>query len=168
MKLIVDGHNIIHQWPELNTLAKVNIASAMQKLIDIMIEYYNVVGIDIDIVFDGYPKPELMLNGLGGHIRVFFSYDTTADAFIERMVYQATNPHEIIVATSDYVQQRIIFGQGAFRMPASELYNLIKLMVEDTKDWRDSHRQNITLADHLPDEVILRLKDIVNKKRKES
>ncbi|MBI4752759.1 NYN domain-containing protein [Candidatus Desantisbacteria bacterium] len=62
MKLIIDGHNIIHQWKELSCLARVNIVSAMQRLIDLMVDYHNAVDVDIYIVFDGLPKPSLMLD----------------------------------------------------------------------------------------------------------
>ncbi|MFH1096277.1 MAG: NYN domain-containing protein [Candidatus Desantisbacteria bacterium] len=157
--LIIDGHNIIHQWKELNDLAKINIASAMQRLIDLMVDYHNVIDMDIYIVFDGHPKPSLMLDGMDKAIRVIFSYNTTADAIIEKMVYQSQNPQDILVVTADYAQQRMIFGKGSFRVTPTELKKKIKTMVTDGE--KPAVVMPVRLEDHLSKDAVERLRNIV-------
>ncbi|MBU1753694.1 NYN domain-containing protein [bacterium] len=157
MQLIIDGHNIIHQWKELHDLAKVNIVSAMQKLINLMVDYYNATGMDVCIVFDGHTKPSLMLNSMNNGICIVFSGNTTADAIIERMVYQSQNPGDILVVTADYAQQRIIFGRGAFRVTPSELKKKINTMVMDGNN--QSASMPVKLEDHLAKDVVERLKN---------
>ena len=45
----------------------------------------------------------------------------TADMYIEKTTYELGRDHRVRVATSDGLEQLIILGRGAQRMPASEL-----------------------------------------------
>jgi predicted RNA-binding protein with PIN domain len=160
MQLIIDGHNIIHQWKELHALAKDNIVSAMQRLINLMIDYHNVTDIDIYIVFDGHSKSSLMLDGIDKGITILFSGDITADTIIERMVYQSQSPQDILVATADYAQQRIIFGRGAFRVTPTELKKQINTFVMDGAKPYVPKMLPVKLEDHLTRDAVERLKNI--------
>jgi len=159
MQLIIDGHNIIYQWKELSCLARVNIVSAMQRLIDLMIDYHNAVDMDIYIVFDGHPKPSLMLDGMDKGIHVLFSGNITADAIIEKMVYQSQNPQDILVATADYAQQRMIFGKGSFRVTPTELKKKVKTMITDGE--KTAIVMPVRLEDHLSKDAVERLRNLV-------
>ncbi|MEK7814202.1 MAG: NYN domain-containing protein [Candidatus Desantisbacteria bacterium] len=163
MQLIIDGHNIIHQWKELHALARDNIVSAMQRLINLMIDYHNATGMDIYIVFDGHSKYSLMLDGMDEGVYVLFSGNATADTIIERMVYQSQNPGDILVATADYAQQRIIFGRGAFRVTPTELKKRITTMVMDGVKPSVSEMMPVKFEDHLARDVVERLRKLVSK-----
>jgi predicted RNA-binding protein with PIN domain len=52
---------------------------------------------------------------------MFTKAGETADAMIERIVYNSDFEGDIIVATSDYTQQKVIFRQGVFRRSSREL-----------------------------------------------
>ena len=45
----------------------------------------------------------------------------TADLYIEKAAHELTRQYKVTVATSDAVEQVIIFGTGAFRMSAQML-----------------------------------------------
>ena len=45
----------------------------------------------------------------------------TADQYIEKVVHKIGSKHKVTVATSDGLEQIIIFGQGAIRMSAANL-----------------------------------------------
>ena len=45
----------------------------------------------------------------------------TADAYIEKTVRSLSGHHKVTVATSDRLEQIIIFGSGAYRLSASQL-----------------------------------------------
>ena len=50
--LLVDGYNIIFAWPELSELAKINIDSARDALIDICCNYQGSKGYTLILVYD--------------------------------------------------------------------------------------------------------------------
>lgn len=127
--LIVDGYNIIGAWPELERLKEIKLEDARDRLIDILGEYQAYSGMKIILVFDAYYVP-----GLGGkytqsRLLVYYTKEKeTADELIERLVAAHTGRRkQVFVATSDMMEQHVIFGKGALRLPASELLTKIRL-----------------------------------------
>jgi predicted RNA-binding protein with PIN domain len=121
--LIVDGYNIIGAWPELNKLKDSSLEDARDKLIEIMANYQGYSGMKVIVVFDAHQVP-----GLGGKYKqsklqiVYTKEKETADESIERLVAGLSHRRRRIhVATSDYVEQHVTFGQGALRISAREL-----------------------------------------------
>ena len=126
--LIIDGYNIIHAWPELEALTKVSLESARHKLMDIVSNYQGVSGEQVILVFDGY-----LVKGSSGsvikHNGIFVVYtkeSQTADSYIEKTVTDLPKQYHVKVATNDGLEQAIILGQGATRITARELKQLIE------------------------------------------
>lgn len=120
--LLVDGYNIIFAWPELNSLSKVNLDSARDALVDICCNYCGSVGGNLILVFDAYK-----VKGNPGSIQkinniyvVYTKEAETADQYIEKTVHAMAKNNDIIVATSDGLEQMIIYGEGATRLSARE------------------------------------------------
>ncbi|NOU92861.1 NYN domain-containing protein [Paenibacillus sp. LMG 31456] len=127
--LIVDGYNIIGAWPELQKLKEISLEEARDRLIEQLAEYQSFSGVKVLLVFDAYYVP-----GLGGKyvqrkLRIYYTKEKeTADELIERLVTEHIGRRkQIYVATSDMTEQHVIFGKGAFRVPASELLVKIRL-----------------------------------------
>ncbi|MEI7027627.1 NYN domain-containing protein [Paenibacillus sp. y28] len=122
--LIVDGYNIIGAWPELNRIKEEeSLEAARDKLIEILAEYQAISGRATYLVFDAYKVP-----GVGGKykqnkLQIWYTKEKeTADEVIERLVAELKGRRrQIYVATSDSIEQNVIFGHGALRMPAREL-----------------------------------------------
>ncbi|WP_444685244.1 NYN domain-containing protein [Alkalicoccus luteus] len=121
--LFVDGYNIIGDWPELKALSDSDLESARDLLIEKMAEYQAYTGTSVTIVFDAHMVP-----GTGKKYRhydldiVFTKEKETADERIEKLVIERKRvDRQIYVATSDYVEQRVIFASGAYRKSAREL-----------------------------------------------
>ena len=57
----------------------------------------------------------------GGLWVVYTKEAETADMYIEKTTYELGRNNRVRVATSDGLEQLIILGRGAERMPASEL-----------------------------------------------
>lgn len=125
--LLVDGYNVIHAWPELAKLQEDNIEHARSKLVEILIDYAALTGQKVMVVFDAH----LVKGGTGSDellqgVRVIFSQEgETADMVIERMVGDLAARGRVFVATSDWAEQRMIFGHGAYRLTPRELYHQI-------------------------------------------
>ena len=124
--LLVDGYNIIFAWPELNALSKDNLDSARRKLMDILCNYQGYKGCNLILVFDAYK-----VKGNPGSVEkyhniyvVYTKEAETADQYIEKTVHDMhqTPPNKgryrVTVATSDALEQMIVWGNGAQRISA--------------------------------------------------
>lgn len=125
--LLVDGYNIIFAWDELKELAAVNIDAARAALQDVLADYQGFKGMTLILVFDAYK-----VRGNHGSVEkyhniyvVYTKEAQTADAYIEETVHEIGRRERVTVATSDGLEQTIVFGEGAVRMSARELYEEI-------------------------------------------
>ena len=121
--LLVDGYNIIFAWEDLKELAKVNVESARTKLMDILCNYQGYVKNTLIVVFDAYKvkgNPGTVAKYHNIHV-VYTKEAETADQYIEKVVHQIGRKYKVTVATSDAMEQLIIWGQGAVRMSAQGL-----------------------------------------------
>ena len=121
--LLVDGYNIIYAWQELKELAQCNLDSARYQLMDILCDYQAIRQITLIVVFDAYKvegnpgKAEKYHN-----IHVVYTKEAeTADQYIEKTVHQIGHKHNVTVATSDALEQMIVWGDGAGRLSAQGL-----------------------------------------------
>ncbi|GIP36240.1 NYN domain-containing protein [Paenibacillus sp. J2TS4] len=121
--LIVDGYNIIGAWPELQKLKDIGLVEARDRLIDILADYQAYSGIRVYVVFDAHRVPGLAVKMKQRRLEIFYTKEKeTADERIERLVNELTGRrNRIYVATSDLVEQHVVFGKGALRIPAREL-----------------------------------------------
>ena len=126
--LLVDGYNIIGDWEELQRLKDKDMAQARDRLIELMAEYQAYSGYKVIVVFDAYEVRGRESKLQQFKIEVIYTKEKeTADERIERLVGELNNiKTQVYVATSDFAEQRIIFGQGALRKSARELYIELK------------------------------------------
>ncbi len=121
--LLVDGYNIVHAWKSLRELAAKSLDAAREQLIHRLANYQGWKKCRVIVVFDAYK----VKGGVGsvehkGDLWVVYTKEAeTADMYIEKTTYELGRDHRVRVATSDGLEQLIILGRGAQRMPASEL-----------------------------------------------
>lgn len=127
-RIIIDGYNIIFASDELKEDAKFNLENARTTLIESVQNFAGYTGKNVIIVFDGYKKPgNIQSNEKFEPVKVVYTKEgQTADQYIEKYVSENREKYRITVASSDGLEQSLIFGQGALRMPARELNKLIK------------------------------------------
>lgn len=126
--LLVDGYNIIFAWDELRELSKINIDSARDKLVDIMCNYQGFTGATLILVFDAY-KVKNNPGSVVKHNNIYVVYTKeaeTADQYIEKTVHEIGRKYNVTVATSDRLEQMIIWGNGAMRMSAGGLKEAVE------------------------------------------
>lgn len=133
--LLVDGYNIIFAWQELKELAAVNIDSARDRLIDILSNYQGYLGSTVIVVFDAYkvkgnPGSALIYHNI--HV-VYTKEAETADQYIEKTVHEIGRKYQVTVATSDALEQMIIWGEGAVRMSAQGLFEAVERAKENMR-----------------------------------
>lgn len=140
--LLVDGYNIIFAWPELRDLSRDNLEAARGKLMDILCDYQGYRGCHLILVYDAYK-----VKGNPGEVFqyhnicvVYTKEAQTADQYIERTVHEMREKmpkkgrYLITVATSDALEQMIVWGAGAVRISAMGLKSAIEQTRQDARD----------------------------------
>lgn len=133
--LLVDGYNIIFAWKDLNELANENLDSARYRLMDILCGYQGFTDITVIVVFDAY-KVKGNPGNIDKYNNIYVVYTKeaeTADQYIEKTVHKIGRKHDVTVATSDALEQMIIWGGGASRMSAAGLMETINAADKEIK-----------------------------------
>ena len=119
--LIVDGYNVLGASPEAAQSG--SLEEARDRLIRRLSEYQAISGRKVILVFDAHRMPGAGTKQELEQIEVHYTrHRETADERIEKLVRQLRRPgRRIFVATSDYLEQRMVFGQGAYRISSREL-----------------------------------------------
>ena len=104
-------------------LAQINLDSARDKLMDILCNYQGYQGCRLILVYDAYKVKDNPGSTMKYHnIEVVYTKEAeTADQYIERTTHQLgakPQKYRVTVATSDALEQMIIWGNGATRMSA--------------------------------------------------
>ena len=113
--LIVDGHSVIHAWPDLRKLHGVSAKRhlAREELMKRMRHLQDMTGERVVVVFDGAAtkvSEEREKDGL----QVFYAdAATTADAVIERLAARHAAAHRIRVASADGMVRDSVMASGA-------------------------------------------------------
>lgn len=121
--LLVDGYNVIYAWTELKEIAKDNLDAARMRLIDIMSNYQGFKKCELIVVFDAY-KVKGNIGTTQKYHNIYVTYTKeaqTADMYIERATHELSDHYQIVVATSDALEQLIVLGQGGRRISSREL-----------------------------------------------
>lgn len=111
MVLIVDGNNVtralgLRRPPQVEQfLLRLELAAARRDW-------------EATVVFDG---PERFLRRESGPLVVRYAQGKSADAVIERMVYQAPDRAQVVVATHDRAEADLVCGFGARVWSARQL-----------------------------------------------
>ena len=124
-RVIVDGYNVIHAWPQLKRLlGDASLEAARDKLIERLSVFGMVAGADVTVVFDAHhstarTNSEEVVEGV--HV-LFTRRGHSADHVIERIAYEASQSGDLItVATSDRFQRDLVRGMGGAVISAEEL-----------------------------------------------
>ena len=135
--LLVDGYNIINSWPELLRLMEDSIDHARDRLIHLLNNHAGFKECKIILIFDGHKVKDnrgqrYFENGLE---IVFSPWAVTADQLIEKEVGRLLKEGKCVyVATSDKLQQEIIWTKGAYRVSARELLEDVERARQDYKE----------------------------------
>lgn len=136
--LVIDGYNMIFSWDDIDSD---NIGLAREQLVDVISDYGSSADAEIIVVFDGYK-----VKGNSGSIQeingisvVYTRENQTADSYIEKLAHELGQKADVTVATSDYMEQLMIFGSGARRVTSAELQ-------ADIKNAKEKIRKSISRA----------------------
>lgn len=113
--LLVDGHNIMHAWPELRRImvsaSKRNLArlELMQRLRN----YQDMTGVQVVLVFDGTQSKISEEREKDGLQVIYADAKSTADTIIERLTAKYARQHQLRVASADGMIRETTLALGA-------------------------------------------------------
>jgi len=126
--LLVDGYNVIYASKDLKELAQHDLKAARDSLIDTLSNFQGYRHEKVLLIFDAYKVP-----GGKEHIEkqnnltvIYTKEAETADQYIEKAAHEISKKYRVTVATSDAIEQVIVFSSGAIRMTASEFWEEIE------------------------------------------
>lgn len=162
--LLVDGYNVIFAWDELKELAKVNIESARNKLMDILSNYQGFKKCTVILVFDAYKVDGDTLEIQKYHnIHVVYTKQAeTADQYIEKVVHHIGRKRHVKVVTSDGVEQVVTQGQGSALISSREFYEEVEItrkqIQEEIKERTGGTKKY--LFDHMDEAFVKEMEDV--------
>jgi len=123
--LIVDGHSMIFQWPELSSRYAASGAAVRDSLIRLLTGLQDATDWTVAVVFDGKGvkanTPEEPLA-----IKVFYSKSgQTADEIIERLAAKYARDCDVTVATDDHLERLTVESFGAVSLSSRQLQSEI-------------------------------------------
>lgn len=163
--LLVDGYNVINDWPELIAL-KDNLEHARDRLVDILAHYGAFMDYQTAIVFDAHftSGGETHRQIVRGVSVIFTEEGATADSCIEKLAYDLVRQGKAVyVATSDGAEQMLVLGMGAYRISARELLKDVKRVNKLIKDrfTESAHfSRRHELENRLHDDIAKRLNEL--------
>lgn len=133
--LVVDGYNIIYAWPEFKKFMESGLEHARFKLVSKLANYSHLSGKKIYVVFDAHQVKNSFerIDTVDSVEVIFTQQGETADAFIESLVGRLLNEGIVFVATSDWAEQGIVFGRGAYRLTPGELLHEVNRLKQESE-----------------------------------
>lgn len=135
--VLVDGYNVIFAWEDLKKIAAEDLDLARITLINRLCAYCAMRDAEVIAVFDAYK----VKGGTGSiekvnNISVVYTKEAeTADSYIEKATQKLSRRSNVRVVTSDYMEQLIILGNGAFRVPAGEFLGEVRAAEEEIREY---------------------------------
>jgi len=117
-------------------MAEDNPDDARELLINRICNYQALKQNNVILVFDAY-KVKGGRRSIEKHhgITVVYTEEAeTADSYIEKATHELCKNYRVKVATSDRLEQIIIFGHGAYRISASEFLHEVKEAEEEMRE----------------------------------
>ncbi len=142
--LIVDGHSMIFQWPELAAGYAANGAAVRKSLVRMLTALQDSSDWTVAVVFDGKGMKSSTCEEFTG-IKVFYSKSgQSADSIIERLSAKYSPDFDVTVATDDRLERLTVESFGAISISSAQLTSEIKAAE------RTLHQTILQMKKHCP------------------
>lgn len=131
--LIVDGHSMIFQWPELADRYSAHGVAVRESLIRMLTALQDSSDWTVAVVFDG-TGGKASTGEETTAIKVFYSKSgQTADAIIERLAAKYAPDFDVTVATDDHLERLTVESFGAISISSHQLQSEIQAAERTTR-----------------------------------
>ncbi len=141
--VLVDGYNVIFSWEKLKKLGEGSVDAARNALINILCNFQGYRKCELILVFDAYKEPGgREIEKVNGITIVYTKEAETADMYIEKASYKLSKNNRVRVVTSDGMEQLIILGNGALRVPSTAFYDEVKQAEDEIREIIENKNTN--------------------------
>ena len=152
----IDAYNVMHKSSLLRPAANTDLERAREMLIDKVICFCMTGHKQVTIVFDGRSQEQTQLTEwVGGQVAgmniIYSPHHTSADAVIERLIYNEPRRMDCIVVTNDGGLRALCRGMGALTMEADSFLASVRQFEQsarETVEKKNQHRATL-LEDRL-------------------
>ena len=123
VRILIDGSNVIHAWPELRALLPARKDEARSRLVERVRALHEAGTDEVIVVFDGRGE-SMSVTSQGADPAVLVVYTAagqTADTVIEQFVGRAPHPENCRVVTADRAERQTVEALGAVVLPPEDL-----------------------------------------------
>lgn len=165
---LIDGYNLMYRVPRVRDTMRTDFEAAREELIVLVIGFCTASGNRVKIVFDGRgERQEASMPPMAGRgVEVIFAPNhLTADAVIERMVYQSGARQAYVVVTGDRGIRDLCQHMGAFVMTPENFLTSLKeaqTSLRQAADVEKLHKIE-TVEDRLDTDSLARLRALKDK-----
>jgi predicted RNA-binding protein with PIN domain len=132
--LLVDGHSMIFDWPDLAAMHARNTAAAREELVKRLTGLQDNTEWTVAVVFDG-KGVKASSDGAPHGIAVFYSRSgQTADSIIERLAAKYAKDHEVTVATNDRLERTTAEAFGSNTISGMQLRAEMESAIDSVRD----------------------------------
>lgn len=127
-RIFVDGHSVIHGWPELAEVHRRTPQKAREQLLRQLTQFQDATHVPVTLVFDGGKrlKPSTEPTSLQPLELLYSEPGATADAVIERRVAERVRGTKVLVVTNDRVERLTVEGFGAETMSVESFIDWVE------------------------------------------
>jgi len=131
--LIVDGHSMIFQWPELSGKYAAHGPAVRESLVRMLTSLQDASDWTVAVVFDG-TGGKASTGEESTAIKVFYSKSgQSADAIIERLAAKYAPDFDVTVATDDHLERLTVESFGATSISSRQLESEIQAAERSTR-----------------------------------
>ena len=132
--LLVDGHSMIFDWPDLAAMHARNTAAARGELVKRLTGLQDNTEWTVAVVFDG-KGVKASSDGTPHGIAVFYSKSgQTADSIIERLAAKYAKDYEVTVATNDRLERTTAEAFGSNTISGMQLRAEMESAIDSVRD----------------------------------
>jgi hypothetical protein len=162
--IIIDGYNLLHYAGEKRLIEFESLEEGRDHLKGQLQNFAAFQNQDLILVYDGAGKKVDIEEYK--HLQIVYSKkDETADTYIEKATDTFVRQgYGVTVVTSDYEEQKSIFGSGAMRLSSREfLEDLSSSKKREKNYFKNQAGQRNYLDSGMDEEVMLVLKEMLNR-----
>jgi len=141
--VLVDGHSVIHAWPELRGLHQrgEHRHQAREVLMRELRDYQDAAGVQVVVVFDGRGQRLTEEREPGGLQVLYAPAGKTADDIIERLVAENGEAHDLTVVTADMAERMTVEAFGAHWVAPGTFRGQLDGLRQGMREYLDRRRR---------------------------
>ncbi|MEO0796016.1 MAG: NYN domain-containing protein [Verrucomicrobiota bacterium] len=143
--LLIDGYNVIHQWPEFASRFHKDPAGTCDQLVETVRVVHDVDNYQVTVVFDGRGATvDIQHPGEVATFAVLYSpSDLSADGLIEQIVKNAKDPSRFTVISRDNLIAESIRASGGYALRPDDLAEWVRRCDERSRQSINKHQRRV-------------------------